>query len=77
MVSYTANLSRIGQQLLGTDAAWEKVGKLQSDKARSRFLLRFQGWQYPWYWSATVLAVLLGLSVCILNLSVKSLDRLK
>ena len=77
MVSYTANLSRIGQQLLGTDAAWEKVGKLQSGKARSGFLLRFRGWQYPWYWSATVLLVLLGLSVCILNLSVKSLDRLK
>ena len=35
------------------------------------------GPQYPWYWSAAVLAGLFGLSVCILNFSIKSLDRLK
>jgi hypothetical protein len=35
------------------------------------------GNQYPWYWSVTVLAGLLALSVCILNFSIKSLDRLE
>ena len=33
--------------------------------------------QYPWVWSAGVLAVLLGLSTCILTRRVKSLDRLR
>ena len=33
--------------------------------------------QYPWAWSAAVLAGLWGLSVCILGTRVKSLDRLK
>jgi ABC-2 type transport system permease protein len=33
--------------------------------------------QYPWYWSAGVLAGLLGLSVWILSFRVKSLDRLR
>jgi hypothetical protein len=32
---------------------------------------------YPWYWSAGVLVGLFGLSVWILSLRVKSLDRLK
>jgi hypothetical protein len=35
------------------------------------------GNQYPWYWSAVVLAGLFVLSVGILNFSIKSLDRLK
>jgi hypothetical protein len=33
--------------------------------------------QYPWTWSAGVLAGLLGLSVWTLTFRVKSLDRLK
>ena len=33
--------------------------------------------QYPWVWSAGILAALLGFSVCTLSLRVKSLDRLK
>ena len=33
--------------------------------------------QYPWTWSAAVLAGLLGLSLCILSTRVKSLDRLR
>jgi hypothetical protein len=33
--------------------------------------------QYPWTWSAGVLAGLLGLSAWTLNRRVKSLDRLK
>jgi hypothetical protein len=35
------------------------------------------GNQYPWYWSAAVLAGVFALSAGILNFSVKSLDRLK
>jgi hypothetical protein len=33
--------------------------------------------QYPWTWSAGVLAGLLGLSLCIMSMRVKSLDRLR
>jgi hypothetical protein len=33
--------------------------------------------RYPWYWSAGVLVGLAAFSICILNLSIKSLDRLK
>jgi hypothetical protein len=77
MVSYTANLARIGQRMLGTDAAWRRFAENQPPEARSRFLMEFMGPQYPWYWSAGVLAVLFGLSACILNFRVKSLDRLK
>jgi ABC-2 type transport system permease protein len=77
LLSYTANLSRVGQQLLGTDACWEKLSQLQPAGQRSRFLLKVQGPQYPWYWSAAVLAGLLGLSACILNFAIKSLDRLR
>jgi ABC-2 type transport system permease protein len=77
LVSYTANLSRVGQHLLGTDACWDKLSQLQPVSQRRQFLLEFQGAQYPWYWSAVVLAGLLGLSVCILNFAIKSLDRLR
>lgn len=77
LISYTANLSRIGQQLLGADAAWEQISQLRSGRQRSEFLLRYQGFQYPWYWSAAVLIALAGLSICILNFAIKSLDRLK
>jgi hypothetical protein len=44
---------------------------------RDRFLLDQLGPQYPWYWSAAVLAALFALSVWILKRSIKSLDRLK
>ena len=77
LVSYTANLSRIGQSLLGVDAAWEKWSRLRPAKERDHFLAETLGPQYPWYWSAGVLAVLLGLSACILNYQIRSLDRLK
>jgi ABC-2 type transport system permease protein len=76
MVSYTANLSRIGQELLGTDAVWERLGKFAPPGRRGEYL-QFVGPQYPWYWSAAVLAGLMGLSICILNFRIKSLDRLK
>jgi ABC-2 type transport system permease protein len=77
LVSYTANLSRVGQQLLGTDACWEKLAQLQPAPRRSNFLYYFKGAHYPWYWSAAVLAALFILSACILNLKVTTLDRLK
>jgi ABC-2 type transport system permease protein len=77
LVSYTANLSRIGQQLLGTDAAWEKLSELRPASERTQFLLKNMGPQYPWYWSAAVLAGLFGLSACILHFRVRSLDRLR
>ena len=77
LISYTANLRRIGQQLLGTDAAWEKIMKLQPENRRAQDLLVVRGPQSPWYWSAAVLAALAGLSLCILNFRIKSLDRLK
>jgi ABC-2 type transport system permease protein len=77
LVSYTANLSRVGKQWLGTDACWEKMSTTLPEEERPRFLLEALGPQYPWYWSAAVLAVLFGISACILNFRVKSLDRLK
>jgi ABC-2 type transport system permease protein len=75
LVSYTGNLSRIGQQLLGTDACLEKLNRIRL--GRRGLFTQLQGPQYPWYWSAGVLAVLFGLSVCILHFRVRSLDRLK
>jgi len=77
LLSYTANLRRIGQQMLGTDAAWEKIIKLQPENRRAQDLLAVRGPQCPWYWSAAVLAALAGLSACILNFRIKSLDRLR
>ena len=78
LVSYAGNLSRIGQQLLKTNQTWQTISNLQPDPAsRDTLLATYMGPQYPWFWSAAVLAGLAGLSVCILNLSIKSLDRLK
>jgi ABC-2 type transport system permease protein len=77
IASYTANLSRVGQALLGVDAAVERLASVQPPQSRYFFLSRFMGPQYPWYWSAGVLIALFVLSACILNLRVRSLDRLK
>jgi ABC-2 type transport system permease protein len=77
MVSYTANLARVGRHLLGTDAAWKEVSEFQEDEDRQQFLMRYMGSQYPWEWSAAVLAGLCGVSLCILSLRIRSLDRLK
>jgi len=74
LVSYTANLSRVGRQLLGTDACLRTLSELEPGYGRKRFLT---GPQYPWYWSAGVLAGLFGLSACILSFAVRSLDRLR
>jgi ABC-2 type transport system permease protein len=77
LLSYVGNLERIGHVLLGTDAAWRQMGKLARRGAESDDLVMFGGAQYPWYWSAAVLAGLMGLSVWILSFRVKSLDRLR
>ena len=77
VVSYTANLSRVGQYLLGTNRRWESLAQLRPPGRREQFLFDYMGPQYPWYWSAGVLAGLFGLSACVLNFRVKSLDRLK
>jgi ABC-2 type transport system permease protein len=77
LVSYIDNLSRIRQQLLGTNKAWQSLAKLHPSYDQPRFLMMFMGPTYPWYWSAYVLLGLAGLSVCVLHFQVKSLDRLK
>ena len=77
LVSYTANLSRIGQHLLDTDATWERLSRIEVAGNSPGSLEQFKGPQYPWYWSAGVLSALFVISLCILNLSIKSLDRLK
>jgi ABC-2 type transport system permease protein len=77
LTSYMANLRRVGEKLLRTNAAWERLGQLSPQGQRSKILLQMMGNQYPWYWSAAVLAGIFALSVCVLHFSVKSLDRLK
>jgi ABC-2 type transport system permease protein len=77
LVSYTANLSRIRGELLGTNKSWETLYAWMPPDTRAQFLNRFLGPAYPWYWSAAVLLALLGLSTCILKFKIKSLDRLK
>jgi ABC-2 type transport system permease protein len=77
LVSYTANLSRIGQQLLGVRPSFEKMSQWVPPNERNLLLLDYVGPQFPWYWSAYVLLFWLGLSAWILNRQIKSLDRLK
>lgn len=77
LVSYTSNLARVGEEMLGTPAAWDKLAQLRPGAERDMARLRNVGSQYPWTWSAGVLVALFGLSAWILNRSIKSLDRLK
>jgi hypothetical protein len=77
LVSYTNNLARVGEEMLGTPEAWDKLARLRPGPERDMARLRNVGVQYPWTWSAGVLLAFLCLSVCILNRSIKSLDRLK
>ena len=78
LVSYTANLYRVGRELVGTDQTWKRISEIQtSPDAKDRIVADYMGPQYPWYWSAAVLAGLFGTSAWVLHLSVKSLDRLK
>jgi hypothetical protein len=77
LVSYTANLTRIGQELLGSDKAWRSMAQIRPPYERDRFLRDYMGPQYPWAWSGMVLIGLFVLSAGILNFRVRSLDRLK
>lgn len=92
LFSYTANIERLGEELLSTDAAWVEIGRAMkvpqsvfqkflggrgSSPAHDRRLADQIVPQYPWIWSAGVLAGLLGISLCTLSMRVKSLDRLK
>jgi ABC-2 type transport system permease protein len=95
LFSYTANIQRLGEALLNTDAAWVEVGKaIEVPRAALKPLLGKGGPagspsidnrrlanqlvpQYPWIWSAGVLAGLFGLSLWTLNTRVKTLDRLR
>jgi ABC-2 type transport system permease protein len=77
LISYTSNLRRIQEHLLHTNAAWERLSQLSPDRQRRAILFQLTGNQYPWYWSAAVLAGLFVLSIVVLNYSVKPLDRLK
>ncbi|QDT73671.1 ABC transporter permease [Lacipirellula limnantheis] len=77
LVSYTANLARVGEEMLGTPEAWDKLAKLRPGAERDMTRPRTSSAPTPWTWSAGVLAALFGLSVWILHRSVKSLDRLK
>ncbi|MGA2230857.1 MAG: ABC transporter permease subunit [Tepidisphaeraceae bacterium] len=78
LVSYTTDLSRLGNVLLGTDDTWRRLyAELYPEDTRGLFVSTYLGPQFPWYWSAYVLLGLFGLSACILKLSIKSLDRLK
>jgi ABC-2 type transport system permease protein len=96
LCSYTANLQRLGEALLNTDAAWVEIGRAievpraaltpllssgkpgtESAAINERRLANQLVPQYPWIWSAGVLAGLLGLSLWTLSTRVKSLDRLK
>jgi ABC-2 type transport system permease protein len=78
VLSYTANLMRLESSLLDTSGA---LGPLFAVFTRGgnadAAVAVIAGPQYPWYWSAGVLAGIFGLSVWILRTRVKSLDRLK
>jgi ABC-2 type transport system permease protein len=77
LVSYTANLARVGEEMLGTPEAWDKLARLRPGAEGDMARLRNVGVQYPWTWSAGVLLAMFALSIWILNRSIKSLDRLK
>jgi ABC-2 type transport system permease protein len=77
LVSYTSNIERVERALLRTDAAWEDLSLLDPPQFRPEFLAGRVGPEYPWYWSAAVLAGLFGLSACILHFPIRSLDRLR
>ena len=72
-----AGPTRVGLLLEVTAIGLAFVRAPGTPRTSSAFLVGALGPQYPWYWSAGVLAGLFGLSACILNFRVRSLDRLK
>jgi ABC-type transport system involved in multi-copper enzyme maturation permease subunit len=63
--------------VLGNAPDLRELGAGLSGPADDRRLADRRVWQYPWYWSAGVLAGLFLVSVWVLSWRVKSLDRLK
>jgi ABC-2 type transport system permease protein len=76
LFSYTDNLHRMRVLFFGTFDAFEKLGNIGGREEGKEVAYRMVP-QYPWYWSAGVLAGLFGISLCILTTRVKSLDRLR
>lgn len=78
LVSYTGNLNRLGNKLLGINDVWLKLAKLEPNRWRRSFLLmRFGGPWYPWYWSLALLTGLFLGSAGLLKWSIRSFDRMK
>lgn len=76
-VSYIDNLSRVRHAMCGVDASWRRLSMNVPEKRREMYLIENMGPQYPWQWSAALLIVFFGISICILNFRVRSLDRLR
>lgn len=78
LVAYTRNFGRLCEELLDTRAAWEPIMKLFPPRVASRALEAANRlYDFPWQWSALVLAVLFGLSLWVLSMRVRTLDRLR
>jgi ABC-2 type transport system permease protein len=77
LISYTANLQRVGRKLLGTNAAWVSLAERLPPERQMILRTKNMDSAYPAYWSFAVLVGLFGLSVCILHFRIRSLDRLK
>ena len=78
IVSYTANLVRIGSLLLDPESAAKQIiGVVTQPGQPGLPTVVVTGPQFPWWWSAAVLAGIFGLSLWILTSRVKSLDRLR
>jgi ABC-2 type transport system permease protein len=75
--AYTENLLHISRVFIDTKSAWEPIAKFFPAQNRAEIMRGLSGPAYPWYWSALILAGLFGISLWILSLRVKSLDRLK
>jgi hypothetical protein len=61
----------------GKGARAKSAPRAEKPRSNERFLADQMVPQYPWWWSACVLAGLMGLSSWTLTRRVKSLDRLK
>src|SRR5439155_23322834 len=78
VLSYTANLSRLESMFLDTSGVIRPLLSVFARRGGADVAVAaVAGPQYPWYWSAGVLAGLFGLSLWILKSRVKSLDRLR
>lgn len=85
-ISYTTNIQRVGNALLGTQDAWQRFQDVSESmiagQAMGQPRLRFpvaqaSGTAYPWPLAAGVLVGLFALSALILQTRVRTLDRLR